>query len=108
MAGSIGIAPTSNLDPTRENPSMFEPIHGSAFDITGKGVANPVATFWTAAEMLAWLGEEEASKKLLQCVENVCERGIVTADLGGNAKTVEVTEAVCEEIKKLSATKKPA
>ena len=66
---------------------MFEPIHGSAFDITGKGLANPVATFWTAAEMLAWLGEEHASKVLMECVENVCERGIVTADLGGSAKT---------------------
>lgn len=78
---------------------MFEPIHGSAFDITGKGVANPVATFWTSAEMLAWLGEGDASTKLLEAVERVCERGIVTADLGGNAKTVEVTDAVCDEIR---------
>ena len=78
---------------------MFEPIHGSAFDITGKGLANPVATFWTAAEMLAWLGEEQARDVLMQCVENVCEKGIVTADLGGSAKTVEVTRAVCDEIK---------
>ncbi|KAL2813114.1 hypothetical protein BJX63DRAFT_231299 [Aspergillus granulosus] len=102
LAGSIGIAPTSNLDPTRQHPSMFEPIHGSAFDITGKGVANPVATFWTAAEMLAWLGEEAASEKLMQCVENVCESGVLTGDLGGNAKTVEVTAAVVEEIKRLN------
>jgi isocitrate/isopropylmalate dehydrogenase len=80
---------------------MFEPIHGSAFDITGKGVANPVATFWTSAEMLEWLGEEDASKKLLEAVENVCEQGIVTADLGGSAKTAEVTDAVCSEIKRL-------
>ena len=78
---------------------MFEPIHGSAFDITGKGLANPVATFWTAAEMLAWLGEEQARDVLMQCVENVCEKGIVTADLGGSAKTVDVTQAVCDEIK---------
>ncbi|KAI0474718.1 hypothetical protein F4859DRAFT_77425 [Xylaria cf. heliscus] len=98
LAGSIGIAPTSNLDPTRQNPSMFEPIHGSAFDITGKGVANPVATFWTSAEMLAWLGEKDASQKLLDSVERVCEKGIVTADLGGTAKTVDVTRAVIEDI----------
>ncbi|TID19459.1 tartrate dehydrogenase/decarboxylase ttuC [Venturia nashicola] len=98
LAGSIGIAPTSNLDPTRENPSMFEPIHGSAFDITGMGVANPVGTFWTAVEMLAWLGEEDASRSLLECVENVCEQGILTKDLGGTAKTKDVTEAVCREI----------
>lgn len=82
---------------------MFEPIHGSAFDITGKGVANPVATFWTAAEMLAWLGEEDASKKLLDCVENVCEKGILTRDLRGQATTKEVTDAVVEEIRKLSS-----
>ncbi|KAI0130513.1 hypothetical protein BJ170DRAFT_317131 [Xylariales sp. AK1849] len=99
LAGSIGIAPTSNLDPSRENPSMFEPIHGSAFDITGEGVANPVATFWTSAEMLAWIGEEDASNKLLDAVERVCEKGIVTADLGGQAKTIEVTNAVIDEIK---------
>ncbi|KAH6991180.1 hypothetical protein BKA56DRAFT_474522 [Ilyonectria sp. MPI-CAGE-AT-0026] len=100
LAGSIGIAPTSNLDPTRENPSMFEPIHGSAFDITGKGVANPVATFWTAAEMMTWLGEEDASLKLMQCVENVCDAGVLSADLGGTATTKEVTAAVVAEIKK--------
>lgn len=82
---------------------MFEPIHGSAFDITGKGIANPVATFWTAAEMLAWLGEEDASKTLLECVENVCERGILTRDLDGQATTKEVTDAVVEEIKKLGS-----
>jgi isocitrate/isopropylmalate dehydrogenase len=71
---------------------MFEPIHGSAFDITGKGVANPVATFWTASEMLIWLGEEEAAKKLMDSVETVTERGIRTRDLGGSAGTKEVTE----------------
>jgi isocitrate/isopropylmalate dehydrogenase len=102
LAGSIGIAPTSNLDPTRKNPSMFEPIHGSAFDITGKGVANPVATFWTASEMLLWLGQKEAAGLLMQAVENVTESGVKTADLGGNSKTVEVTEAVCGEIERLA------
>ncbi|KFZ15783.1 hypothetical protein V502_05416 [Pseudogymnoascus sp. VKM F-4520 (FW-2644)] len=98
LAGSIGIAPTSNLDPTRKNPSMFEPIHGSAFDITGMGIANPVATFWTACEMLIWLGEKEAADQLLDIVEAVCEKGIMTKDLGGTATTTEVTNAVCEEI----------
>ncbi|KAA8645792.1 hypothetical protein EYZ11_006744 [Aspergillus tanneri] len=94
LAGSIGIAPTSNLDPTRKYPSMFEPIHGSALDIMGQGVANPVATFWTAAEMLAWLGEETASQRLMDAVETVCERGIQTVDLGGTASTEDVTAAV--------------
>jgi len=105
LAGSIGVAPSSNLDPTRKNPSLFEPVHGSAFDITGKGVANPVATFWSAAEMLGWLGEEEAQKKLMECVERVCERGVLTRDLGGTAMTADVTRAVCEEIEKLGVGK---
>ncbi|GAA6000158.1 uncharacterized protein JCM10292_004011 [Rhodotorula paludigena] len=100
LAGSIGIAPTANLDPSRKNPSMFEPIHGSAFDITGKGIANPVATFWTAAEMLEWLGEKEAGDQLMAAVEEVCKKGIKTRDLGGNATTKEVTAAVVQEILK--------
>jgi len=74
---------------------QFEPIHGSGFDITGMGIANPVATFWTAAEMMAWLGEQEASHRLMQAVEAVCVKGIKTKDLGGTASTKEVTEAVC-------------
>jgi isocitrate/isopropylmalate dehydrogenase len=83
------------------NPSMFEPIHGSAFDITGKGVANPVGTFWTASEMLIWLGEEEAAKKMMDAVEAVTERGVMTRDLGGSASTKEVTDAVCSELEKM-------
>lgn len=103
LAGSIGVAPSSNLDPTRKSPSLFEPVHGSAFDITGKGVANPVATFWSAAEMLGWLGEEGAKARLMEAVENVCSAGIVTRDLGGTANTKEVTKAVCEEIERLGS-----
>lgn len=103
LAGSIGVAPSSNLDPTRKNPSIFEPVHGSAFDITGKGIANPVATFWCAAEMLTWIGEKEAAESLMGCVEQVCRMGVLTPDLGGKANTAQVTEAVCEEIKALRA-----
>lgn len=80
---------------------MFEPIHGSAFDITGKGVANPVGTFWTAAEMMDWLGEREAARSLMEAVERVCEQGVLTRDLGGKATTREVTDAVVAEIQKL-------
>ena len=85
---------------------MFEPIHGSAFDITGMGVANPVGTFWTAAEMIRWLGREEEADKLMECVENVCEAGVRTRDLGGKAGTKEVTEAVVAEIRKAYEGKK--
>ena len=99
LAGSLGVAPTANIDPQKRFPSMFEPIHGSAFDITGKGIANPVATFWTASQMLDHLGENEASARLMRAVEKVCADGIVTPDVGGTATTREVTEAVCEAIR---------
>jgi tartrate dehydrogenase/decarboxylase/D-malate dehydrogenase len=78
---------------------MFEPIHGSAFDIAGKGVANPVATFWTAAMMLEHLGEDAAAKRLMAAVERVCADGVLTADVGGKATTAEVTAAVCAAIR---------
>ena len=99
LAGSLGIAPTGNIDPERRFPSMFEPIHGSAFDITGKGIANPVATFWTASMMLDHLGEADAATRLMRAVETVCAAGIVTPDLGGTATTTEVTRAVCEAVR---------
>lgn len=98
LAGSLGVAPTGNVDPERRYPSMFEPIHGSAFDIAGKGIANPVATFWTAAQMLEHLGEPEAAARLMAAVERVTAAGVLTPDLGGRATTREVTEAVCEAI----------
>jgi tartrate dehydrogenase len=101
LSGSIGIAPSSNLDPTRENPSMFEPIHGSAPDIAGKGIANPVGAFWSAAEMVRWVGEEKAADGLMKAVENVTARGVKTRDLGGSEDTKGVTEAVCREIESL-------
>lgn len=98
LAGSIGVAPTANIDPSRTMPSMFEPIHGSAFDITGMGLANPVATFWTACEMLDWLGEHEAAKLIMQATEQTCQDGIKTRDLGGDKGTEEVTQAVIQRI----------
>ncbi|WPZ35095.1 tartrate dehydrogenase [Thalassobaculum sp. OXR-137] len=99
LAGSLGVAPTANIDPERRYPSMFEPIHGSAFDITGKGIANPVATFWTAAQMLEHLGEPKAAARLMEAVEKVTEEGIITPDIGGTATTQQVTDAVCEAIR---------
>ncbi|MCM2452654.1 tartrate dehydrogenase [Agrobacterium vitis] len=98
LAGSLGVAPTANLDPERRFPSMFEPIHGSAFDITGKGIANPIATFWTAAQMLEHLGERDAAARLMSAVERVTEAGILPPDVGGTANTSQVTEAVCNAI----------
>ncbi|MET0597561.1 MAG: tartrate dehydrogenase [Mesorhizobium sp.] len=98
LAGSIGVAATGNIDPQRRFPSMFEPIHGSAFDITGKGIANPVASFWTAAMMLDHLGESDAAARLMAAVERVTAAGVQTPDLGGKADTREVTQAVVDAI----------
>lgn len=100
LSGSLGIAPTANLNPERDFPSMFEPIHGSAFDITGKGVANPIATFWTAAMMLEHLGEVAASRELMSAIEAVTESGLHTPDLGGTATTRQVTDAVLQLIRR--------
>jgi len=98
LAGSLGIAPTANLDPQRRFPSMFEPIHGAAFDITGKGIANPIGAIWTAALMLEHLGEKDAALCLMSAVETVTASGLLTPDLGGKATTREVTSAVCDAI----------
>ncbi|ALV91064.1 MULTISPECIES: tartrate dehydrogenase [Pantoea] len=98
LAGSLGVAPTANIDPERRFPSMFEPIHGSAFDITGKGIANPIATFWTAVQMLEHLGERNAAALIMEGIEYVCAKGILTPDVGGSANTAEVTQAVVQYI----------
>ena len=94
LSGSLGIAPTANLNPERKFPSMFEPIHGSAFDITGKGIANPVATFWTASMMLEHLGEPKAAARLMKAIERTTEEQVFTPDLGGVHDTRAVTNAV--------------
>ncbi len=97
LTGSLGVGPTANLNPERKYPSMFEPIHGSAFDITGKGVANPIATFWTAALMLDHLGEPAAATLLMSAIERTLAAGdVLTPDLGGRATTAEVTARVCD------------
>jgi tartrate dehydrogenase/decarboxylase/D-malate dehydrogenase len=99
LAGSLGIAPTANLNPERTFPSMFEPIHGSAFDIMGKGVANPIGTFWSAVMMLEHLGEKNAAARLMTAIERVtADKRFHTPDLGGNAKTADVTAAVINAI----------
>jgi tartrate dehydrogenase/decarboxylase/D-malate dehydrogenase len=96
LAGSLGIAPTGNIDPERRYPSMFEPIHGSAFDIMGLGLANPVGTFWSVVMMLEHLGEPAAAARLMQAIERVtADPALHTRDLGGSATTAQVTAAVC-------------
>ena len=94
IAGSIGIAASANLNPEKEFPSMFEPVHGSAPDIAGKGIANPIGTFWSAQMMLEFLGEVKAAQALMMAIEAVTAQQIFTPDLGGSATTEEFTEAV--------------
>ncbi|KAF7319333.1 Tartrate dehydrogenase/decarboxylase [Mycena chlorophos] len=122
LSGSIGIAPSSNLDPTRQFPSMFEPIHGSAPDIAGQGIANPIGAFWSATEMVRWLAGSDGNSNivglvdgpgvgnmvkaadcLMKAIENVTQAGVKTRDLGGQSNTKAVTSAVCVEIEKVYA-----
>lgn len=99
VAGSIGIAPSANLDPTKQHPSMFEPVHGSAPDIAGRGIANPVGAVWSAALMLEQLGHPQAAADVLAAMEStLASPETRTADLGGSASTAEVTEALVTRV----------
>ena len=94
LAGSIGIAPCGNIDPSRRFPSMFEPIHGSAPDIVGRGVANPIGQIWSSVLMLEHLGEESTARRLERAIESVLASGVRTPDLGGSHGTSQVTDAI--------------
>jgi tartrate dehydrogenase/decarboxylase/D-malate dehydrogenase len=99
LAGSLGIAPTANLNPERTFPSMFEPIHGSAFDIMGRGIANPIGTFWSGVMLLEHVGQPAAAQRLMRAIERVtAEPSLHTPDLGGKATTQQVTQAVKEAV----------
>jgi tartrate dehydrogenase/decarboxylase/D-malate dehydrogenase len=104
LAGSLGIAPTGNINPERTFPSMFEPIHGSAFDITGKGIANPIGTFWSSVMLLEHIGEQPSADRLMKAIERVtADSRFHTPDLGGKARTSDVTSAVIEAIQGTNA-----
>ncbi|MDQ3227115.1 MAG: tartrate dehydrogenase [Chloroflexota bacterium] len=94
IAGSLGIAASANLDPQRRHPSMFEPVHGSAPDIAGKGIANPIAAIWTASLMLDHLGLPAEASRIMRAIEAATAAGIVTPDLDGTASTREVGDAI--------------
>lgn len=100
IMGSIGIAPAANINVNGKYPSMFEPVHGSAPDIVGKGIANPIGQIWTAKMMLDHLGETEIGTVLLDVIEDVLQEGIMTPDIGGNATTQEVTDHIIDKLKR--------
>jgi tartrate dehydrogenase/decarboxylase/D-malate dehydrogenase len=99
IVGGIGIAPSANINPSREHPSMFEPVHGSAPDIAGQGIANPVGQIWSAKMMLDHVGQSELGERLLNSTEEVLAEGLVrTPDFGGTSTTAEVADAVIEKL----------
>jgi tartrate dehydrogenase/decarboxylase/D-malate dehydrogenase len=95
----MGLAPSANLNPEREYPSLFEPVHGSAPDIAGKGIANPIAQIWSGAMMLEHLGEKRAAQAVEKAIFNVLARSFVrTRDIGGKASTRDMGEAIAAEV----------
>ena len=99
IMGSLGLGPSGNINPERKYPSMFEPIHGSAPDIAGQGIANPIGAIWSGAIMLEHLGEKEAAEFIVKAIERTVQEGVLTVDLGGSAKTAEVTERIVHNLK---------
>ncbi len=101
VVGGMGIAPGANINPEKEFPSMFEPVHGSAPDIAGKGIANPIACIWTGAMMLDHLGKEEAAQLVVDAIEKTTDEAkVLTRDLGGKASTQEATQAIIDNLGK--------
>jgi tartrate dehydrogenase/decarboxylase/D-malate dehydrogenase len=103
VMGGIGMAPAANLNPEREFPSMFEPVHGSAPDIAGRGIANPVGQIWTAKMLLDHIGRSELAQALLDSIEDVLEDGTVrTPDLGGSNSTTDMADAIIDQLRSRS------
>jgi len=98
IMGSLGLGPSGNINPEKRYPSMFEPIHGSAPDIAGQGIANPVGAIWSGALMIEHLGESKAADDIVRAIEATIQQGVLPADLGGSAKTVEIAEAVISNL----------
>jgi tartrate dehydrogenase/decarboxylase/D-malate dehydrogenase len=98
IMGSLGLGGSGNINPEKQFPSMFEPIHGSAPDIAGKGIANPYGTIWSAALMLGHLGEEDAAAGIMKAIDKSTTEGILPSDLGGNYKTDEIASAIIKNL----------
>jgi len=98
IMGSLGLGPSGNINPQKSYPSMFEPIHGSAPDIAGEGIANPIGAIWSGAIMLEHLGEQKATESIVRAIETTVRQGVLPVDLGGSAKTMEIAEAVIKNL----------
>jgi tartrate dehydrogenase/decarboxylase / D-malate dehydrogenase len=98
LQGGMGVAASASLAPDTDTPGVFEPVHGSAPDIAGRGIANPIGAIWSAALMLDQLGESDASARVMSALEDVCRDGVRTRDLGGSATTSEVGDAVAKKV----------
>ena len=98
IMGSLGLGPSGNINPEKDYPSMFEPIHGSAPDIMGKGIANPISAIWSGALMLDHLGQAAAAQQIEKAIFATLQGGVLPADLGGGAKTTEITDAIIEAL----------
>ncbi|WP_027416039.1 tartrate dehydrogenase [Aneurinibacillus terranovensis] len=100
IVGGLGIAPSANINPEKKYPSMFEPVHGSAPDIAGKGIANPIAAIWCTSMMLEHLGQTKSAEAIMQAVQDILQEGeVLTPDLGGRATTEEVGDYICNKLK---------
>ncbi|HTD79461.1 MAG TPA: isocitrate/isopropylmalate family dehydrogenase, partial [Chloroflexota bacterium] len=98
LAGSLGIAASANLNPERRYPSMFEPVHGSAPDIAGQGIANPIGAIWSASLLLDWLGLTDEARRVYAAIESTTAAGVLTPVLGGSATTRQVTDAILDRL----------
>jgi len=98
IMGSLGLGPSGNINPERTYPSMFEPIHGSAPDIAGQGIANPIGAIWSGALMLEHLGEQKAAQAIVRAIETTVKQGVLSVDLGGSAKTTEIADAIVRNL----------
>ncbi|MHC4071440.1 MAG: tartrate dehydrogenase [Planctomycetota bacterium] len=98
IMGSLGLGPSGNINPEKTYPSMFEPIHGSAPDIAGQGIANPIGAIWSGALMLEHLGQQKAGESIVQAIEMTVRQGLLPVDLGGTAKTDQIADAVVKNL----------
>ena len=99
IMGSLGLGPSGNINPEKTYPSMFEPIHGSAPDIAGQGIANPIGAVWSGAIMLEHLGQQEAAQSIVRAIEMTVAQGVLPVDLGGSGRTIEITNAIVNNLK---------